>query len=353
MTAGTASPSTWWVRGHGWWGPVLGLLLVASAGFALAHGQAGIEPSGVVSVLASKVGLVDVAPHDRQALVDQAIIWDVRLPRVLLSVLVGAGLGVVGVVMQTLTRNQLADPYLLGISSGASLGAVLVVVAGLGAGQASLASGAFVGACVVLVMVLVLGSSHGQLRPSRTILAGVAIGQLCSALLALVIIWVSRPEATQGIQFWLAGSLAGGTWPAVAATAAALALTLAWCLASTRALDALAFGETSAAALGVHVRSLRWSMLVTTALLTAVLVSVSGSIGFVGLILPHAVRFFTGPGHRRLLPAAALAAAVFLLWADTAARTLFAPRELPVGVVTALVGVPAFVLLLYRTDEAP
>jgi iron complex transport system permease protein len=329
----------------------LGIVLLASIVVAVSLGQAGLPIGAVWDVLAHHLGMGESATHATGAgAVQDAIVWNLRLPRVLTAVIVGAGLAVAGAVMQTLTRNPLADPYLLGVSSGASLGAVLVLVAGVGGGVVSLTSGAFAGAAVAAALLLLLGSTGRRLSPMRTVLAGVAVAQLCAAALSFVIIWVSRPHATQSIEFWLAGSLARSDWQSAGAVALVLVIVTAACFWNARSLDALAFGEDAAAALGVHVQGVRWLLLVATTLLTAGLVSVSGSIGFVGLILPHAARFLVGPQHRRLLPFVALSGGLFLLWMDTLARVLFSPRELPVGLLTPLVGVPVFLLLLRRAQ---
>ncbi|MCO8269261.1 iron chelate uptake ABC transporter family permease subunit [Actinoplanes sp. TRM 88003] len=293
------------------------------------------------TVVAGHLGLTDaVVPVLRDH-----IVWQLRLPRVLGAAVVGAGLAVAGAVMQTVTRNSLADPYLLGVSSGAALGAVGVIVVGLAHGVGALALGAFGGALLAFGLVVAVS---GRSAPTRVVLAGVAIAQLCAAVTSFVIIWVADPHATQSITFWLSGSLARADWTALAWATPVLLAALALVFAQARALNAFAFGEEAAATLGVSTTKVRWLLLVTTALLTAVLVAISGAIGFVGLIIPHAVRFLTGPDHRRLLPLVALGGALFLVWVDTAARTVFEPRELPVGVLTALVGVPAFIFLLRR-----
>ncbi|WP_236718222.1 iron ABC transporter permease [Actinoplanes sp. TFC3] len=324
---------------------VLAAGLLLSIGVAVTIGPADLSLRTVWSVIAGHLGLAD---SDVPLLRDH-IVWQLRLPRVLGAAVVGAGLAAAGAVMQTVTRNPLADPYLLGVSSGASLGAVAVIVLGLGSGVAALSGGAFAGALAAFGLVLAI-SGRAVLRPTRVVLAGIAIGQLCAALTSFVIIWVADPHATQSITFWLSGSLARADWTALAWATLVLVVALAVILWHARALNAFAFGEEAAATLGIDVARVRWLLLVTTALLTAVIVAVSGAIGFVGLILPHAVRIFTGPDHRRLLPLAVLAGAIFMIWVDTAARAVFEPRELPAGVLTALIGVPAFILLLRRRE---
>lgn len=324
---------------------VLAALLIVSVILAVTIGPAEITAGEVWASVLHHLGLGSTPLSDLR----DGIVWELRMPRVLTAAAVGAGLAVSGAVMQALTRNPLADPYLLGLSSGASLGAVLVLLLGL---ALVLPLAAFLGALLALGLTLVLASSLGRITPSRTILAGVAVSALASALTSLVIFWWVTGDSYREILSWLLGSLAGARWSAVAITFAAIAIAGIPILLSGRTLDAFAFGDTSAAALGVNVQGVRWSLLAVTALLTGAMVSVSGSIGFVGLILPHAVRLLVGPRHRALLPLVALVGAIFLIWADTAARSLFDPRELPVGIVTAIIGAPVFALLLARRRGA-
>jgi len=333
---------------------VLGVLLVASVVVAVTIGPAGLSPADVwASVLAHLgVGEPTLSP------LRDGIVWQLRMPRVLTAAAVGAGLALCGAVMQALTRNPLADPYLLGLSSGASVGAVLVIVLGIGL---VLPLAAFGGALVALVATLALagagwgagaggraGSGGGSLTPTRTVLAGLAVSAVFGAVTSLVIFWSATGDSYREILNWLLGSLAGTDWTSVAIAGGAMLLVGLPLIASARTLDAFAFGDTAAAALGVHVGRSRALLLGGTALLTGALVAVSGAIGFVGLILPHAVRFLVGSRHRALLPLSALAGAIFLVWADTGARTLFDPRELPVGILTALIGGPVFAVLMLR-----
>ena len=317
------------------------LVLVASVLVAVTIGPSGLSLSEVARSLDSHLGLGVGPPpplHD-------AIVWQLRLPRVLTAAGVGAGLALAGAVMQSLTRNPLADPYLLGLSSGASLGAVAVLVVGVGL---LLPVAAFAGALAALAATFALARTGGSLSPGRAVLAGLAVSQLAAAGTSFVIFWSSTGDSYREILAWLMGSVAGATWSSVAVAGGTLVVIgTALVLAGGR-LDAFTFGDTAAAALGVGVDRTRWTLLTAVALLVGALVAVSGAIGFVGLVLPHAVRSLTGPAHRRLLPVAALAGGTLLVWADTAARTVFAPRELPVGIVTALVGVPVFAVLLRR-----
>nr|WP_243758808.1 putative F420-0 ABC transporter permease subunit [Actinotalea soli] len=328
------------------------MLLVLSVTMAVTVGPAEIAPTDVWRSLVDHVRAAlgaTVDPTATLGLLHDGIVWDLRMPRVLTAAAVGAGLGVAGAVMQSLTRNPLADPYLLGLSSGASLGAVAVLVLGVGV---LLPVAAFVGAVAALAAALTLAGSLGTITPARTVLAGLAVAQLCAAGTSFVIFWSATGDSYREILGWLMGSLGGATWSSVAISLGAVVVLLPVLLASARTLDAFAFGDTAAAALGIGVGRTRWALLTVVALLTGALVAVSGAIGFVGLILPHAVRLVVGAAHHRVLPLTALVGASFLVWADTAARTVFEPRELPVGIVTAFLGAPVFALLLWQRRSA-
>jgi iron complex transport system permease protein len=326
-------------------------LLLVSVTVAVTIGPADLAPLDVWRSIGDHLGaLTGSGPTDPAlGVLRDGIVWDLRLPRVLTAAAVGAGLAIAGAVMQGLTRNPLADPYLLGLSSGASLGAVAVLVLGV---TVLLPVAAFAGAVLAMAAALGLAGSLGRITPARTILAGLAVAQLCAAGTSFVIFWSATGDSYREILAWLMGSLAGAGWSAVVIAVGAVAVLGTGLALQGRTLDAFAFGDTAAAALGIAVNRTRWVMLTVVALLTGALVAVSGSIGFVGLILPHAVRLVVGATHRRLLPLSALTGATFLVWADTAARTVFEPRELPVGIVTAFLGAPVFALLLWRRRSA-
>ena len=324
-----------------------GAVLVLSVAAAVTVGVADLSAGAVLRTVAAHSGL----PVQPLPPLSDSIVWDLRMPRVLLAALVGGGLAVCGAVLQALTRNALADPYLLGISAGASTGAVGVLVLGLGAGAVALSTGAFAGS-VAAFAVAVLLAGRRWTQPARILLAGVATAQLFSAATSMIMVAAASPDSTRSILFWLLGSLTAASWPAVALCAAVGAAALLVCWAAAPALDAFSFGADVAQSLGFAPARFRALLFAVTALLGAVLVAASGAIGFVGLTVPHAVRRVTGSQHRILLPMCALTGAILLVWADTAARTVFAPQELPVGVVTALLGVPAFALLLRRGAKA-
>lgn len=317
--------------------------LLVSIAVATTIGPSDLGPADAFAVAVSRLG---VGPSGLSG-IQEAIVWDLRLPRAVLAATCGAGLALCGVVLQSLLRNPLADPFVLGISSGASAGAVAIVVLGVGAGAATLASGAFVGALLAFALVLLLGTLAGG-TTDRMILAGVAATQLFSAITSFVVFTAADAEQTRGVLFWLLGSLGTASWRDVVVCGGLVLAGLVACWFAAGSLDAFTFGEDAASALGVSVLRTRLLLLVVTALMTAVIVSTSGAIGFVGLVLPHAARAVVGSRHRVLLPVSAVLGAIFLVWVDVGARVVIAPQELPVGVATALVGVPAFVVILLR-----
>ncbi|MCV7228184.1 FecCD family ABC transporter permease [Mycolicibacterium komossense] len=323
--------------------PVGVVLLLISIGVATTIGPSDLGPRDAYAAVLERLG----GPRSQLTMLQQNIIWELRLPRALLAAACGAGLALCGVILQSLLRNPLADPFILGVASGASTGAVSIVVLGIGAGAIGLAAGAFVGAVVAFGLVLLLAVAAGS-GMDRMILAGVAVTQLFSALTSFIVFTSADAEQTRGVLFWLLGSLSSASWSDVALCGGLVALGVAVCWASAATLDAFLFGQDAAASLGVSVARVRLVLLVVTALVTAVIVSTSGAIGFVGLVLPHAARALVGTRHRVLVPTATILGAIFLVWVDTAARLVIAPQELPVGVATAIVGVPAFVVILLR-----
>lgn len=322
--------------------PALTALLILSGIAAVTFGPADITAPEVWAVILHHFGLVAESPVSN---LREAIVWDLRLPRVLTAMAVGAGLALSGTVMQALTRNPLADPYLLGLSSGAAFGAVLFLLAGFGL---LMQLGAFLGSLGALAMALFIAGLLGGATPSRAILVGICISAFASAATSFLIFWSATGDSYREILSWLMGSLAGSLWSDAAMASAILLITAPIILFSGRALDAFAFGDNAAASLGIDVARLRWTLLGATALLTGIMVTIGGAIGFVGLVVPHAVRLATGSRHRILLPHAMLVGAIFMLWTDTAARSLFSPRELPVGIITAMIGAPIFLLVLLR-----
>lgn len=328
------------------------LALPVSMALALGFGSVAVPVQTVVEVVLRRCHLGDFDV----SLLDDQIVWQLRMPRVLGAAGVGAGLACCGAVLQSLTRNDLADPYLLGISSGAAVGAVTVIVLGASAvglaGNVAITVAGFLGALGALVLVLVLAAGRGgSLPPARTVLAGVAVAQVCAAYTSLLVIMQGDGDAARRVLAWTLGSVAGLRWPSATLIAVAAVVAVVWFSAYATSLDAFAFGESSARSLGISVERVRWTLMVATALVTACLVAYAGAIGFVGLVVPHIVRMLTGPGHRMLLPVSALVGATLLVWADTVARSLVDQQEIPIGVVTAVVGAPFFAWLLRRGRE--
>ncbi|MEQ7006810.1 iron ABC transporter permease [Actinopolymorpha sp. B17G11] len=279
-----------------------------------------------------------------------SIVWVVRTPRVLLAAVVGAGLSVVGVVVQAMVRNALADPFILGVSSGASVGASAVVGFGLFAalGIYALSAAAFLGALAASGLVYVAARTRFGVSPLRLVLTGVALAYGFQAVMSVIVFFAPQGEAARTVLFWLLGSLGAATWGSLPLAAGAVVLAIVVVLRRAGALDVMAHGDETSATLGLDVAALRRFLFLLTAVVTGALVAVSGAVGFIGLVVPHLVRLVVGPSHGKVLVIAPWVGAIFLVWVDLVARTLLPPRELPLGVITALVGVPVFVALMRR-----
>ena len=282
----------------------------------------------------------------------QNIIWELRFPRALLGGIVGAGLAIAGVGIQALVRNSLADPYILGVSSGASVGATLVILFGALQffGQYALSIAAFLGAFLSVVFVYTFARVGGQISTIRLLLAGIAISMILGAVTNVIVLSAPEEEGIRSAMYWMMGSLAGANWTVLPIPATAVVLVFAFLLYQSRTLNLILMGEDTAATLGINVDAFRKLLIVVTSLLTGVLVAVSGAIGFVGLMIPHMIRLLVGSDHKRVLPISALFGAVFMIWSDIVARLVVAPEELPIGVVTALCGGPFFIWLLRRSS---
>ncbi|MCG7607286.1 ABC transporter permease [Mycolicibacterium sp. (ex Dasyatis americana)] len=326
-------------------------LLLTSMTAGVAAGSVSIPPQQVWAIVVHAVH--PVLAEQSWPAVRESIVIDARLPRVVLGAVVGAGLAACGMALQAVVRNPLADPMLLGVSSGASVGAVAILVLGAGALQVvTLPLAAFVGGFLALVAVYFLARSGGRMTTVRLILAGVAVAEVLSALASLVIVTSDDPHKAQSAVRWMLGGLGGTTWRMVWIPALAVFVGVLVLLAASRPLNLLYTGEEAAASLGLDVHRFRAAMFVVVALMVGAMVAVSGTIGFVGLIMPHVVRLVVGADHRRALPAAVLLGAAFLVLCDIVARTVAAPEELPVGILTALVGGPFFLWLMRRKAQA-
>lgn len=322
----------------------LAVLLAGVATLAVSIGSVRLPATDVWAVVGERLGLPVAAP----APPTDTIVWVVRVPRVLLAAVVGAGLAVVGAALQAAVRNPIADPYLLGISSGASVGAVAVIAFGAGAGLGvwALSGAAFVGAVAAAAVVIVLATRKAAGTPLRIVLTGTAVAYAASAISSFLIYRAPNADAVRSVLFWLLGSLAGASWGKLLPASLAVGLGTVVLWAHGRHLNALLAGDDTAAALGVDVPRLRRRLVVLTSLVTATVVAVSGAIGFVGLLLPHGARFLVGHDHRRSIPVTALLGAVFLVAVDLVARTVASPEEVPVGIITAGLGAPFFLWAL-------
>jgi iron complex transport system permease protein len=325
----------------------LGLGLIAVSLIAAGRGQVPISPVEVAGSVLHRLGL-DVGPMP-SAVQGENALWLVRFPRVALAVIVGAALGCAGALMQGVFGNPLAEPGVVGVSSGAAVGAAAAIVSGITvAGIWTTAAAAFIGGVLTTLIVYAMSRTRGRTEVVTLVLTGVAVNATAGALLGLLM-FVTDDDGVRAIAFWQLGSLAQATWGAVAVAGpcAVIGLTVAVVLA--RRLDLLALGERPARHLGVDTERLRIVAIVATALLTASAVAFTGIISFVGLVVPHLIRMVAGPGHRVLIPASALGGAVVVVTADLIARTAIDYQELPLGVLTAVVGGPAFFWLLRRT----
>lgn len=317
------------------------VLLILALAFAASIGETSIPVKTVFDTIANHLwnARYDVDP------IDAGIIWNYRLSRAVVAASCGAALALSGAVLQALLRNSLADPYLLGISAGASTGAVSVAILGVGAGMLGLSLGAFIGSVVAFAFVALLSLQAGR-GTGAIILAGIAGAQLFNAVTSFIVTKSASAEEARGIMFWLLGNLSGVRWPDAGLALPITLFGLIVCLWHARALDAFTFGRDSAASLGVPVRRVYVILIGVSALMTAVMVSIVGSIGFVGLVIPHAARFFVGTRHGLLLPLSAVIGALFLVGADVVSRVIVPGQVLPIGVITALIGAPAFALIL-------
>jgi len=331
------------------WLIALGLGLLASVVAGVGIGAVSV-PAGTVAQVVTHHLLGWPGEPTWSAALD-SIVWQVRLPRVLLGALVGAGLAICGVALQAMVRNVLADPYLLGVNSGASSGAAAAILFGVGAGftEYALQTTAFLGALAASLLVFVVARTAGRVTSIRLLLAGVAVGYALYAATSFLIFASGSAEGARSVMFWLLGSLALAQWNIpLAIVAVVVCGSVALLTLAGRRLDALAIGDETAHTLGVRPDRLRLQLLVAVALCIGVVVSAAGSIGFVGLVVPHLARRAVGGSHVRVVAVAALIGATLLIWADILARTLFAPQELPIGIITSLVGAPFLLVLIRR-----
>lgn len=319
------------------------VLLLLFTALGLSVGATYIPVENVVGALCEFCG--GSAPSD----VDTQVIREIRLPRVVLAAVVGASLAVCGLITQALLKNPLGDPYLLGISSGASTGAALIIVVGASVpwlGTLGLSFGAFLGAVLAIVIVAILAGAQGAMSPARIIFAGMAVNFFFSALTSLIILMAKSNAGTKSVMFWMLGSLGSASWPGVLLAGAVAAIGLGVFFLFGRRTDLLSLGDNSARSLGTNPRTFRGILLACIAAVVSVMVSLTGAIGFIGLVVPHFAKYLVGPTTRTALPITALTGAVLIVATDCVARILVAPAELPIGILTALAGTPLLMLLI-------
>ena len=327
-------------RRRAWFWPLAIVIILGVAFVSLAIGAVNIPTGDVVSVLLSKVGLGEASAQS------ESVVWGIRAPRVLLGFLVGATLGLVGAVLQGLLRNDLADPQLLGIGPGAAIGAAIGAVAG--GVRGAIAGGVVAGVATSFALRRLV--RRNSIDPTRIILSGVALGAMLSAFVGFVVFGADR-SVVPPIEFWLLGSLSGATWRSFGTAAVFLVITIVGLLTVARNLDLLALGESEARHLGVDTELVMTVALIACGAAVGVTVGVAGVVAFVGLLIPFLMRPIVGPKHRHLLVASMIGGGVFVVVADLLARSVLSPVEIPVGLITAMVGGPVFLWLLSRKEK--
>ncbi|SDP13505.1 FecCD family ABC transporter permease [Clostridium gasigenes] len=339
-------------KGFLFWVIALTIILAGTIVAAIAIGSTYIEPGEVYKVLLSK--LTNGAVYsDVGSIMTQNIIWEIRFPRVLLGAICGAGLALCGVLMQCVTKNPIAEPYILGISSGASCGAVAVIVLGgmSSVGINSVGAGAFGGSLISGILVFAIGTQMGRTTSTtRLVLSGMAISTIFSALTNLLIYSADNSNQAKTALFWTVGSLGGAKWDVLLFPFIMLVVVMIIALIMSKSLDILLLGDDSAIILGINTKLIKSIILILATLLTASLVAITGAIGFIGLVVPHISRTIVGSDHKKLIALSSLIGAIFLIGCDIIARGLFPPIEIPIGIITALVGGPFFLYLISKKN---
>jgi len=325
------------------------LTLVAGIGL----GPVRVEPLNIAKILLSRIPGLETVISQTWEPVDYNIVIGLRLPRVLLGMVVGASLSVTGVTMQALVRNKLADPFILGVSSGAAVTATLGMLFGVFAflGRYSLSISAFIGATLTIMIVYTLSRVRGRINITQLLLCGVAVSMILDGLTRIITLSAPNALGLHSATFWLSGSLAGAKWAYLSLPAAVLLFCMVVLLINYRGMNLLLLGDDSAGSLGANVKRLQKVLVLTASLMAGVTVAVSGGIGFIGLMVPHFTRLLVGSDHRKVLPISALLGGILLVWVDVAARLILAPQEMPVGILTAIIGGPIFIWLLKRNTK--
>lgn len=329
---------------------ILLIILFLSIGFAVTMGSVDISIKEVYEVILYKLFNIGDSSIGAGAVAD--VVWLIRMPRIVLAIAVGAGLSVVGIVMQAIVKNPLADPYILGVSSGASLGATLAVVLGIGSvfGSNSLGIMGFIGAFGVSILVLMISNIGGRSNSIKLLLAGMALSSVCSSFSSFLVYISDDSQKLKTITFWLMGSLAGAKWNEIVIILPVIILGTIFFVTQYRTLNLMLLGDEVSITLGTDLHKFRIIYLVITSLMIGLLVYVSGMIGFVGLIIPHIVRIIFGTDHKKIIPITALFGSIILIWADVISRSLIKGTEIPIGIVISIIGAPLFVWLMIKKN---
>ncbi|HFD2039436.1 TPA: FecCD family ABC transporter permease [Clostridium perfringens] len=327
------------------------LLFISSIILGISFGAVDIPPYDIYRVFLYKVFGIKIGNLDEilnSTLFD--IIWGVRMPRVLLGAFAGMALAMVGVIMQATIQNPLGDPYILGLSSGASLGATFSILIGFSGVLSSFGAplGAFLGALIASIFVYFLAKIGGRITPFKMILAGMVISSICSSLTSLIIFLSKDNEGIRTVNFWMMGSLAGAEWSNIVLPIAISVIPLIYFFTQYRNLNLMVLGDETSITLGLNIEKHRKIYMILSSLITGVIVSVCGTIGFVGIMIPHIVRLIFGTDHKTLLPFSALVGAIFLIWADIIARCAITNMELPIGIITSVIGAPFLLWLMVK-----
>ncbi|SUY39923.1 FecCD family ABC transporter permease [Clostridium perfringens] len=327
------------------------LLFISSIILGISFGAVDIPPYDVYRVFLYKVFGIKIGNLDEilnSTVFD--IIWGVRMPRVLLGAFAGMALAMVGVIMQATIQNPLGDPYILGLSSGASLGATFSILIGFSGVLSSFGAplGAFLGALIASIFVYFLARIGGRITPFKMILAGMVISSICSSLTSLIIFLSKDNEGIRTVNFWMMGSLAGAQWSNIVLPIAISVIPLIYFFTQYRNLNLMVLGDETSITLGLNIEKHRKIYMILSSLITGVIVSVCGTIGFVGIMIPHIVRLIFGTDHKTLLPFSALVGAIFLIWADVIARCAITNMELPIGIITSVIGAPFLLWLMVK-----
>lgn len=333
---------------------VLLILSLLSIIFAIGLGPVSVKSSNVAKIIFSKLSFTSEYITPTWTQVEENIVWGLRMPRVLLGMIVGASLAVTGASMQTLVRNHLADPFILGVSSGAAATATLGMLFGVFSflGTYALSISAFIGAAITIILVYMISKVKGRINITQLLLSGVAVSMIMDAITKIITLSAPNALGLHNAAFWMAGSLAGAKWGYL--TLPLITITICMCilLINYRGLNALLLGDETAGTLGINVGRMQKMLVLVSSLMAGTTIAVSGTIGFVGLMVPHISRIFVGSDHKKVLPVCALLGGILVVWVDVAARMIIAPEELPLGVLTAVVGGPFFIWLLKKNTKA-